>query len=223
MKQNTKIALAAGGGAISLIALYFYLTSQKGGEEVMGGGGGGGVSGGGGGEGLSLPDLLALIKKGGAGYTGPGAGPGGGAVVGGGGAAIEVPTTLSTVSKWGMAAQLAGNPYAPGYLQAVQATEWQAPSFTGKKGEYLGSGVLMPVSTDIIASANLKKSALYQTTEGPAAIVTGVTSQGIVQTTAGDFYTTGAKKGTAFKCMSGGVEIPCKKACHNAQGVEIPC
>jgi hypothetical protein len=52
MKRNTKIALAAGGGAVGLIALYFYLTQQGQGE-------GGGVEGGAGGYGGNLVDTLA--------------------------------------------------------------------------------------------------------------------------------------------------------------------
>lgn len=237
MKRNTKIAIAAGGGLLGLVALYFYFISQGGQEQ--GGGGGGGVSDGGtsveggpSGGGLSLADLLALLSKGGAGYTAPGAGPDGGAVVGGAGVVIPVPSTLSPLSKFGMALELQGNPlYAPGYLQAVQANEWMATSLSAPGSP--GAGVIMSVPASVVASAGLKKDLLFTNAAGDIfAKVTGVTSQGIVQTTAGGFYAPSptnpslAKKvGTAFTCTWGGIPVPCGK-CYkgvDAKGVPIPC
>ena len=217
MKRNTKIAVAAGGGILGLIALYLYYTSQ-GGQEQGGGGLGGGdgspaapsptiIYAGPSGGGLSLADALALLKKGGAGYTAPGTGPSGGAVVVGGGVSIPVPETLSNLSKFGMALQLQGNPqYAPGYLQAVQANDWMATSLSSPGSP--GAGVIMAVSPEVVASAGLKKDLLFTNAAGDiGAKVTSVTSQGIVQTTAGSFYAASptnpslAKKaGTAFVC-----------------------
>lgn len=232
MKRNTKIAIAAGGGLLGLVALYLYYTSQSQGGQEQGGGGGGGGGGPtispsgppltGGPTPNSLADLINLVTKGGAGYTSN--------AVGGAGVIIPVPTTLSPLSKAGMAAELQGNPtYAPGYLQAVSSNDWMATSLSSPGSP--GAGVIMSVSPDVVASAGLKKSLLFTNAAGDiGAKVTGVTSQGIVQTTAGDFYapsptnpSLSKKVGTAFKCTHNGVEVPCATACHNAQGIQIPC
>jgi hypothetical protein len=234
MKRNTKIAIAAGGGLLGLVALYLYYTSQGQGE---GGGGGGGVSGGGGGSpsapsptviyggpgggGLSLDDLLALLKKGGAGYGAPGTGPGGGATVVGGGVAIPVPSTLSTLSKFGMALQLQGNPqYAPGYLQEVAANNWQATSLSSPGSP--GAGVIMAVSPEVVASAGLKKNLLFTNAAGDiGAKVTGVTSQGIVQTTAGSFYAPSPTNPSLAK--KAGTAFVCRQKQSNGSFKEYPC
>jgi hypothetical protein len=67
-----------------------------------------------------------------------------------------------------------------------------------QKFQYIGTGVLADVTP--YAGALTKKENTLTTGGSTFAVVTGSTSQGIVRTGAGAFFTEGTKKGQAFTC-----------------------
>lgn len=199
-------------GGLGLLVAYLFLTNKQDITPSGGGGsagttnnwfsmgGGGGTTGGQNGNTANTgvnPYNPASTLPSIPGSTATLCGPGGCNVINTAAGQLAIPSTVSPISQWGLQNLLANNPYAPGYIQTVANQDWQATTYdiAGKSV----SGVQMVIPQNVASQLN---PAFIGTTAGgqPATVVTGVTSQGIVQTAAGDFYSTGAKAGQPFTC-----------------------